>query len=75
MSLYISGRVTYVSLETGFWGIIADDDTHYYVLNMPEQLKHEQARVKVVAEVADDIVTMAMWGIPVRLLSFQTLMP
>lgn len=75
MSLYISGRVTYVSLETGFWGIIADDGTPYYVLDMPEQLKHEQARVKVVAEIADDIVTMAMWGTPIRLLSFQTLMP
>jgi len=70
----INGKVSYQNLEAGFWGIIADNGNEYRPINMPEQLKKEGARISIVAREAD-VMSFVMWGTPIRIISFHTLMP
>ncbi len=70
----INGTVKHQDLEGGFWSIIGDDGTEYAPMGMPEQLKSEGAKVQVNASIFDGM-TMRMWGTPIRIHSFHTLMP
>ena len=75
MAIQIQGTVQYQSLGTGFWGIIGKDGQKWRPVNMPEQLKTNGAKVTVKAKAVEDAVSIFMWGTPVRIQSFQTLMP
>ncbi len=66
------GTVQYIDLEGGFYGIIADDGTRYYPLNLPEEFAQDGARVTFTAQ-QEDVVTTAMWGIPVTIHSMEKL--
>ena len=33
-----SGTITYINLEGGFYGIVADDGEHYVPINLPSEL-------------------------------------
>ena len=70
----ITGIVKYQELEGGFWSIIGDDGTEYAPIGMPDQLKHEGRKVSVKASNFEG-VSMMMWGIPITIHSFHTLMP
>lgn len=70
----IKGTVKYQELEGGFWSIIGDDGGQYAPTSMPEQLKLDGAKVVVKATEFEGI-TMMMWGTPIVIHSFHTLMP
>jgi hypothetical protein len=70
----ITGIVKYQELEGGFWSIIGDDGTEYAPIGMPDQLKHEGRKVSVKASNFEG-VSMMMWGTPITIHSFHTLMP
>ena len=69
----IRGKVIYQNLGTGFWGIIADNGAEYRPVNMPEQLKSIGAKVSCTAREIDDEVSIFMWGVPVKIISFGTI--
>jgi inhibitor of cysteine peptidase len=62
-----AGTVTYVDLEGGFYGIISDDGTNLYPLQMEDQDKIDGLRVAFEYEPAQDVATVQMWGEPVNL--------
>lgn len=68
----VIGVVHHLEAEGGFWGIVADNGNQYEIIDMPEQLKHDKAKVKVVLEELD-VFTLYMWGTPCKIISFQTL--
>lgn len=70
----IKGTVKYQQLEGGFWSIIGADNKEYAPIEFPEQLKLEGAKVSIRAAEYDGM-TLRMWGTPIRILSFHTLMP
>ena len=70
----IKGKVVYMNLEMGFWGIVSQNGKEYRPVNMPEQLKTEGAEVSIVAHEADEM-SFIMWGTPIKIVSFHTLMP
>ncbi len=70
----IKGTVKYQELEGGFWSIIGDDGGQFAPIQMPEQLKLDGAKVLVKASEFEG-VSMMMWGTPVVIHSFHTLMP
>ena len=74
MAKSISGKVVYQDLGMGLWGIVDDSGNQWQPINFPEQLKYKGARVAVMIQELD-MATTAMWGQPVRVLSFRTLMP
>lgn len=69
----IRGKAVYVALEMGFWGIQTPGGKKYLPINMPEQLKENGSDVACKAIVVDDIVSMQMWGTPVKIVSFETI--
>lgn len=71
--LTITGKSVFVDLEMGFWGIESEDGKKYLPINMPEQLKENGALVSCKAIEVDDFVSMQMWGVPIKLVSFQTI--
>lgn len=72
MSKTIKGKVTFQNIGTGFWGIIDESGNEWRVVNMPEQLKADGKKVRVLAKPADEDFSTFMWGEPVELLSFST---
>ncbi|UUX91450.1 YgdI/YgdR family lipoprotein [Methanoplanus endosymbiosus] len=65
------GTVTYVDLEGGFYGIISNDGTKYYPLNLGEDIKKDGLKVRFLADTKDDIMTVQQWGIPVEIISIK----
>ena len=70
----LKGKITYQTLESGFWGLIDEDGNQWEIINIPNQLKYPNKKVEIEAEELD-IMTTAMWGIPISIISFSTLMP
>lgn len=61
----------YIDLEGGFWGLTSKEGNQYLPMNLPEQLKTKNLVFKVTLEPLD-VMGMAMWGIPVNIISFTT---
>jgi methyl coenzyme M reductase gamma subunit len=70
----ITGIVIYENLEGGIWAIKDEKGRILTPVNMPEQLKHKGKKVKVTIKRVD-MMTMTMFGDPVKIISFETLAP
>ena len=62
-----TGTVTWVPLEGGFYGIIADDGTQYDPLNLPEEYAHDGFRIGFTATEEQDVASFHMWGTSVTI--------
>jgi len=71
----ITGKIVFKDLGPGCWGIVDDAGNEYRAVDMPEQLKHEGKRVQVGISPADEAASIFMWGKPVDIISFGTLIP
>ena len=63
----LSGQVTYVDLEGGFYGIITPDGEKYLPLDLPEDYHQDGLLVDVTGVVDPDVMTIQMWGQPLRI--------
>lgn len=66
INITFSGIATYVNLEGGFWGFIADDGTRYVPVNLPEDAPLEEGSWVVVTAVPVEVSTSQIWGTPIR---------
>jgi putative hemolysin len=66
-----NGTITYVDLEGGFYGIVADDGMQYLPANLPEEYRTDGLRVAFSADPADDGAGIQMWGTPVEIRSIE----
>lgn len=64
-----TGTVVYVDLEGGFYGIIADDGTHYLPDSLPQSCKADGIRVQFKGMEKTTQVSTSMWGASIRILS------
>lgn len=64
-----SGTVSYMQLEGGFYGIIAEDDSRYDPMNLPEEFQNDGMNVEFVAYPRNDVMSFHMWGQIVELRS------
>jgi hypothetical protein len=55
------GTVRFVTLEGGFYGIVADNGHHYDPINLDEELQEDGLRVRFKAE-RRDVASIHMWG-------------
>ena len=67
----VHGKVKFLDIEGGFWGI-ESDNKKYLVLDMPEQLKCHGMTVDCTLRSAEDIVSIFAWGTPVYIHGFKT---
>lgn len=70
----LSGTIIYENLEGGIWAIKGQNGAILTPINMPEQLKHKGKKVKVTIKRVD-MMTMTMFGDPVKIISFETMNP
>jgi putative hemolysin len=61
-----NGTVTYIDLEGGFYGIVADDGEHYLPTALPAEYRQDGLRVAFVVDIQSDTVTIQQWGTPVE---------
>jgi len=55
--------VKWISLEGGFFGLVADEGVNYLPLNLPEGFRKDGLKVKVRGRVREGF-TIYMWGLP-----------
>jgi hypothetical protein len=60
--IQITGTVTWVPLEGGFYGIIGDDGTQYDPLNLPEEYSVDGFRIGFTAIEEQNVASIHMWG-------------
>ncbi|MGQ9473067.1 MAG: hypothetical protein ACUVQZ_08805 [Candidatus Caldatribacteriaceae bacterium] len=56
------GRVHWIELEGGFFGIIAEDETRYEPLNLEKPYQQEGIKVHFIGRVRNDYASIHMWG-------------
>ena len=66
-----SGTITYVDLEGGFYGILAEDGTQYRPLNLPPDLQVEGLNITFTGVVRQDAATLQQWGVPLEIQSIS----
>jgi hypothetical protein len=64
-SITFSGTATYINLEGGFWGFIAEDGARYVPVNLPKDAPLEEGGLVVVTAVPVEVSTIQMWGTPI----------
>ena len=69
---YVTGVVTHVRLEGGFFGIRGDDGVNYLPLNLETGFQKDGLRVHFEYR-TEYCVTMHQWGRPVRIMVIQKL--
>jgi len=58
----MTGTVTFVELEGGFYGIIGDDHEKYDPIHLPVDFQKDGLRVKFTARFRNDMASIHMWG-------------
>jgi len=72
MNKTITGVSTFQNFEGGFWGIVTEEED-YLPIDMPEQLKVNDANITCVIQVDEDLFSKYGWGIPCHIISFSTI--
>ena len=68
-----NGTITYINLEGGFYGIVADDGEHYVPINLPPEFEVDGLRVRFKGKIRDDLVSIHMWGTLLELIYIRKL--
>ncbi|OUD14961.1 hypothetical protein [Thioflexithrix psekupsensis] len=72
-TLHFNGKITYVDVEGGFYGITADDGRRFMPTNLPDKFKQAELAVAVQAVIAEDVIGIHMWGQSIELLQIDVL--
>ncbi|MDV2481116.1 DUF333 domain-containing protein [Methanoculleus sp. Wushi-C6] len=67
-----NGTITYVDLEGGFYGLLADDGRRYLPLDLNETWQVDGVNVTFVGRVLEDVATIQQWGVPVEVLAIDS---
>ena len=65
----IIGKIVYVPLEGGFYGIEGVDGQEWYPIDLPDSFKEKGLEVVVQAVESPDTFSLAMWGTPIKILT------
>ena len=71
MSTTVTGKVERKELGMGAWALVADDGITYELMNAPAALVQSRSKVKVNGTIREDIMTIAMIGPVLDVVSFQ----
>lgn len=69
----MTGTIRYISIEGGFYGIVADNGEHYDPINLPREFAKDALRVKFQVKDVKGMVSVRMWGKIVRIIKIAKL--
>lgn len=64
----ITGKVTRKNITGGFWAIIGQDGQKWRPTNLPKSLQKDGKSVTVKARLADEDMSIFMWGTAIEIL-------
>ena len=67
------GKIVYLGFEGGFYGIEADDGSHYDPRNLPSNFMIDGLRVKFTVKILPGLMSFHMWGTIVEIISIKKL--
>jgi len=69
----MTGTIRYISIEGGFYGIVADSGERYDPINLPQEFAKDGLRVKFQVKEVRGRVSVRMWGRIVRIIKIAKL--
>ncbi len=72
-SLDLTGRVAYIALEGGFYGIYGDDGVSYDPVNLPAEFQKDSLRVLFNGTILTEQASVHMWGKLIKLNKIEKL--
>ncbi len=57
-----TGRIVYISLEGGFYGILGDDGVKYDPVNLSSDFQQDSLGVRFEGKILTDQTSIHMWG-------------
>ncbi len=66
-TIAVEGRVTFVSLEGGFYGIVADDGRRFDPVNLPPAWEKEGLKVRFRGRPQPGRIGFHMWGTAIEI--------
>jgi len=67
----MTGTITFIEVEGGFYGIITDDGARYDPINLPDDFKKDGLRIRFNAQERKDQASFHMWGILIELTKIE----
>lgn len=68
-----TGRIVFVDLEGGFFGIISDDGRRFDPMNLEKEFQVSGLRVRFEGRTRTDVLGFRMWGTPFKVLKIESL--
>lgn len=64
----IEGKIERKNLAGGFWAIIGKDGQQWRPLNLPKSLQEDGKEVKLNARLAEEEMSIFMWGTAIEII-------
>jgi hypothetical protein len=74
-TLQFRGEIVHLTLEGGFWGIVAEDGRRYDAGRLPPEFQQPGLKVWVSAKPVPGRVSFRMWGTPIELVHIERTEP
>ena len=71
--LHFVAELRWISLEGGFYGLVAEDGRKFLPLNLPADFRKEGLRSRVRGIIKKDVATIYMWGTPLETIEIEIL--
>lgn len=65
--MWHQGKVIYLDLEGGFYGIVSESGAKFLPMSMPKEFLQSGAIIKFRGKMIKDIVTIQQWGQPFQI--------
>ena len=69
----VTGTITFVDLEGGFYGFVADNGDRFFPVNLGHQYKVNNTKVRIEGKIRRNVMTTTMWGTPLEIINIQCL--
>ena len=66
----VVGYIQFIDLETGFWQI-SEDNEKYRLVDIPEELKHENLRIAAIIEIIEEETSIFISGKSAKILEYK----
>lgn len=66
-----TGKIKYIELEGGFYGIVSDDGENYDPVNLQSEFQIDDLRVKFILKPLENQTSIHMWGTLVEIINIE----